>query len=64
MELGDGLKGARSVIFGPAWANKHARDGQNVMDAVEFGVGDVFNGEVRRPFETTVPHPVAPPLRI
>jgi hypothetical protein len=34
--------------------NKHARDGQNVTDEVEFGVGGVFNGRVRRPFETTV----------
>jgi hypothetical protein len=54
----DGLYLARRA------ANKHARDAQSVMDEVEFGVGDVFNGEVRRPFETTVPHPVAPPLRI
>jgi hypothetical protein len=47
MEFGDGLKGARSVIFGRRGANKHARDRQNVMDEVEFGVGDVLNSKVR-----------------
>jgi hypothetical protein len=26
------------------------------MDEVEFGLRDVFNGEVERPFETTVHH--------
>jgi hypothetical protein len=41
-------RGSDGLYLARRAANKHARDAQSVMDEVEFGVGDVFNGGVRR----------------